>query len=589
MFRKLVSRLRTWRERHIGSHTFIILASILVGIVSALAAVILKTFVHQMHRIPDYFFSVSKTHIWFLILPFSGILITVIVVKLVFKGRIEKGLGSILYSISRKSSRVEKNKMYSHIVTSGITVGMGGSAGLEAPIVITGSAIGSNIANFLRLGYKDRTLLLACGAASGLAAVFNSPIAGVIFAVEVLLTDVSIAMFIPLLISTATAIILSKLLYTGQIFYLITNQWYYHAIPYYILLGVLCGFISVYMTRMTLSMEQFFEKRKSIYAKAIFGGLLLGLLIFLFPPLFGEGYSSVNSLLHGDYSDLLRKSLFEPYIGNAWVLLMVTMGIVLIKIIATSLTIGSGGNGGIFAPSLFTGSLTGFGFAFLVNTTGISALHVSNFIAVGMAGIMSGVIHAPLTAIFLIAEITGGYVLFVPLMIVSALSFFINRYFEPYSIYTKNLAQRGHLYTEDKDNNILMQLTLEELIETDFMPLQKEAKFSEIIDAFTTSKRNLFPVVDRENNFVGIIELENIKEIMFKPEVYEAMIVLDVTTTGLLTIDKKENVASAMQKFESSGRWNIPVTDGDKYAGFISQSNLLSFYRRILKRSSSIF
>jgi chloride channel protein, CIC family len=561
----------------------------LVGVVSAIAAVILKTFVHQMHRIPDYFFSISNTHIWFLILPFSGILLTVLVVKLFFKGKLEKGLGSILFSISRKSSKIEKSTMYSHIITSGITVGLGGSAGLEAPIVITGSAIGSNIATLLRLGYKDRTLLLACGAASGIAAVFNSPIAGVIFAVEVLLTDVSIATFIPLLISTATAIILSKFLYTGQLFYLITNQWYFHAIPFYVLLGILCGFISVYMTRMTLSLEHFFEKRRSIYLKALTGGILLGVLIFIFPPLFGEGYNSVNSLFHGDYYDLLRKSIFEPFIGNTWVLLLVTLAIVVIKIIATSLTMGSGGNGGIFAPSLFTGSLTGFGFAYFINTTGITTLHVSNFIAVAMAGILSGVIHAPLTAIFLIAEITGGYVLFVPLMIVSALSFFISRYFEPYSIYTKNLAKRGHIFTDDKDRNILMQLTLEELIETDFTPLQVDARFSDIIDAFTTSKRNLYPVIDKENNFIGIIDLENIKEIMFKPELHQPMTVADVTTTGILTIDKNEKVASAMNKFETSGRWNIPVTSEGKYVGFISQSNFLSYYRRILKRSSSMF
>jgi chloride channel protein, CIC family len=312
-------------------------------------------------------------------------------------------------------------------------------------------------------------------------------------------------------------------------------------------------------------------------------------MIFIFPPLFGEGYSTITSLFHGDYSNLINKSLLSSFVGNPWVLLVVTMAIVIIKIVATSLTIGSGGNGGIFAPFLFTGSLTGFGFAFLVNTAGISTLNIPNFIAVGMAGIMSGVIHALLTGIFLIAEITGGYALFVPLMIVSALSFFISRYFEPYTIYTKNLAQRGHLFTDDKDNNILMQLQLDELIETEFSPLQMTAKFQTIIDTFTTSKRNLYPVIDNENNFVGIIELENIKEFMFKPEDDESMTVSDVATKGLLTIDKNENVASAMRKFESSGRWNIPVTDQGKYIGFISQSNFLYFYRRILKRSASIF
>lgn len=589
MIKGLLNRFLIWQRNHIGANTFIILASIIVGIVSALAAVALKTFVHLMHRIPDYFFALSNTRIWYIILPLCGILLTVVFVKIFLKGKLEKGLGSILYSISRGSSKVDKSKMYSHVVTSGITIGLGGSAGLEAPIVITGSAIGSNIGRMLNLGYKERTLLLACGAASGIAAVFNSPIAGMIFAIEVLLTDVSIGMFIPLLISTASAIIVSKLLYSGQLFYLITNQWYYHAIPFYIILGVLCGLISVYMTRVTLYMEDFFEKRKGTYSKAIIGGLLLGILIFLFPPLFGEGYNTITCLFQGDYTNLLSKSLFSSFTSSPWVLLIVTIAIVLIKVIATSITIGSGGNGGIFAPSLFTGSLTGFGFAFLINTTGISTLHVSNFVAVGMAGIMSGVIHAPLTAIFLIAEITGGYVLFVPLMIVSALSFFISRYFEPYTIYTKKLAQRGHLFTDDKDSNILMQLQLDELIETGFVPLRVSAKFRDVIDAFTTSKRNVFPVVDKDNNFVGIVDLENIKEIMFKPELYDQLTVSDVTTTEIITIDKKENVASAMKKFESSGRWNIPVTEGSKYIGVISWSNILSYYRRIIKRSASFF
>jgi chloride channel protein, CIC family len=586
---KWISLLIRLLKKYTGTRTYLVLASILVGIVSALAAVALKNFVQLLHRATAFFVTFSNSHIWYIILPLFGIILTVIIVKIFFKVKLEKGLGSILYSIVRGSSKIDNSKMYSHVVTSGITVGLGGSAGLEAPIVITGSAIGSNIAGFLKLGYKERTLLLACGAASGIAAVFNSPIAGVVFAIEVLLTDVSIAMFIPLLISTATAIIVSKFLYSGQLFYLITNQWYYHAIPFYIILGLLCGLISVYMTRVTLFMEGFFESRKNAWTKAIWGGLSLGLVIYLFPPLFGEGYSSIASLFHGEYSDLLNNSFFSSMKENQMILLLVTLAIILVKIFATSLTIGSGGNGGIFAPSLFTGALTGFGFSFFVNTTGLSTLHVANFIAVGMAGIMSGVIHAPLTAIFLIAEITGGYVLFVPLMIVSAISFFISRYFEPYTIYTKNLAQRGHLFTEDKDSNILMQLHLDEMIETDFILLQVEARFSDVIDAFRKSSRNVFPVADKDQNFIGHISLDDIREIMFQPEVYEGYTVGDVTTKDIITIDRNESVAATMSKFESSGLWNIPVTDKGKYVGYISRVNIFSYYRSILKKSSSVF
>ncbi|MFH1160856.1 MAG: chloride channel protein [bacterium] len=565
-----------------------VLASIVVGVVSALAAVLLKHFVRFIYHIPDFFLSWSHTTLIYTVSPLVGILLTLLIIKLLFRGKLEKGLSSIIFSIARRSGKVERSKMYSHMLTSGITIGFGGSAGLEAPIVITGSTIGSNIAGFLGFGYKERTLLLACGAASGIAAVFNSPIAGVIFAFEVLLTDITIPLFIPLLISTATATILSKFLLKGQLFYLVTNDWYFNAIPFYILLGILCGLISVYMTRVTLNVEGFFEKRKKILHKAIYGGLTLGILVYCFPPLFGEGYSTVETLLKGDNFNILKNSVFSLLPDSPWILIAFTGLIILLKIVATSLTLGAGGNGGIFAPSLFTGGLTGFGMAFLFNTLGMSQLHVSNFIAVGMAGIMSGVVHAPLTAIFLIAEITGGYVLFVPLMIVSALSFFISRYFEPYSIYTKNLVQKGQYFTDDKDSNIFKKIPLDEIVETEFIALNQNDKFSTLIDAFTRSKRNVFPVVDDDQNFIGIIPLENFKEFMFKSELYNELRIGDLTSKPEVTLEINENMDDAMIKLESSNLWNIPVTKQGKYIGFISRANILSYYRRILKKSASL-
>jgi CIC family chloride channel protein len=567
----------------------LVMASILVGIISALSAIVLKTFVHLMQQISEDLFKVSTHRTWYFLLPVIGILLTVLVVRVFFKGKLEKGLGSILFSIVRKSGRVEGNKMYSHIITSGITVGFGGSAGLEAPIVITGSAIGSNIATRLGFGDKERVLLLACGAASGIAAVFNCPIAGVIFAIEVLLTDITIPLFIPLLISTATSIIVSKLLYRGQLFYLITNDWYYHAIPFYILLGVICGLISVYMTRVSLFIEEKMETEKENYLKALVGGLLLCGLIFLFPPLFGEGYITVTALLKGSFQDIMNNGIFSGFHDNPWELIITVFAIVMIKPIATALTLGSGGNGGIFAPSLFTGAMAGFGLAFLVNTTGISDLHINNFVAVGMAGIMAGVIHAPLTAIFLIAEITGGYVLFVPLMIVSALSYFISRYFEPYSIYTKKLAQKGYVFTDDKDTNVLRQILLDDLIETEFFPLLITDKFGKLIEAFTNSNRNIFPVIDSDNNFIGVIQLDYVKELLFRPELYENMTIGDIASKDILSIDAGENMEVVMTKLENSNLWNIPVTRNGKYLGFVSRSNVLSFYRRILKKTSSLF
>jgi CIC family chloride channel protein len=586
---RIIDRLKVFKQRYIGDHTAMVLASILVGLVSALAAVVLKHFVRLVHLIPDFFLTSSHTTLIYIISPLIGVLLTVLFVKLFLKGKLEKGLSSILFSVARKSGKIEKSKMYSHMVTSGLTIGFGGSAGLEAPIVITGSAIGSNIAGFLGFGNKERTLLLACGAASGIAAVFNSPIAGVIFAVEVLLTDVTIPVFIPLLISTATATILSKFLLKGQLFYLVTNDWYYNAIPFYVLLGILCGLISVYMTRVTLSIEGFFENRKSVILKAIFGGLALGLMIYLFPPLFGEGYHTIETLFKGDTLSLLKNSVFSFIPFSPWTIFIFTCLVVLLKIVATSITLGSGGNGGIFAPSLFTGGLTGFGTAFLVNSLGIAQLHVSNFIAVGMAGIMSGVVHAPLTAIFLIAEITGGYVLFVPLMIVSALSFFISRYFEPYSIYTKKLAQKGEYNTSDKDSAIFKNISLDGIVETEFIALNQNDTFRALIDAFTRSKRNVFPVVDNDQNFIGIIPLENFKEFMFKVEVYDEIWLKDITSKSEITIDINESMDDAMIKLESSNLWNIPVTNQGKYIGFISRANILSFYRRILKKSSPMF
>jgi CIC family chloride channel protein len=589
VLQQVIDRMGYLRHKYLGDHTYMVLASIVVGIVSALAAVLLKHFVRLVHHISEIFISWSHSTLIFIILPLVGILLTLLCIKLFFKGKLEKGLGSIIFSIARRSGKVKQSKMYSHMLTSGITIGFGGSAGLEAPIVITGSAIGSNIASLLGFGYKERTLLLACGAASGIAAVFNSPIAGVIFAFEVLLTDITIPVFIPLLISTATATILSKFLLKGQLFYLVTNDWYFNAIPFYVLLGILCGFISVYMTRVTLNVEGFFEKRKKILPKAIIGGLALGILIYLFPPLFGEGYGTIETLLRGDGFNILKNSVFTFLPTTPWVLLVFTFLIILLKIIATSFTLGAGGNGGIFAPSLFTGGLTGFGTAFLFNSLGLTQLHVSNFIAVGMAGIMSGVVHAPLTAIFLIAEITGGYVLFVPLMIVSAISFFISRYFEPYSIYTRTLFQKGHYFSDDKDGNIFKNLPIDELVETEFIALNQNDTFSTLIDAFTRSKRNVFPVVDDDNNFIGIIPLENFKEFMFKSELYDELRLGDLTFKSVVTLEIHENMDEAMIKLESSNLWNIPVTNNGKYIGFISRANILSYYRRMVKKSVSLF
>jgi len=582
-------RLPEWLTGKVGNNTFLILASIVVGVISALAAVVLKIFVRFMHGVPDYFLKIYHTPFLYLLFPLVGILLTVLFVQIFLKGKLDRGLGSIIFSILRKSSYVERSKTYTPIITSGITVGLGGSAGLEAPIVASASAIGANIAQVFRLGYKERTLLLACGAASGIAAIFNSPIAGVIFAVEVLLIDLSVPLFIPLLISTATSTIISKLLYSGQIFHLITTEWFVPALPYYILLGVLCGFVSVYMTRTTLKIEGWFDSRKQTWTKAVLGGLALSLMIFLFPPLYGEGYTTITSLLEGSYKDIADASFFFSWAESPWLLIALGGTIILIKVIATAFTLGAGGNGGIFAPSLFTGAMAGFTLSFAVNTLGMTRLQVTNFVAVGMAGIMAGVVHAPLTAIFLIAEITGGYMLFVPLMIVAAISFFISRYFEPYSIYTKNLTNKGYLMADNKDKNILNQLSLDDMIETGFVTLKVYDNLGTLIDAFTVSQRNIFPVVDDNNLFIGVVHLEEVKKLMFKTNLYKEVTINELTNKDVMTLDVRDDVASALMKFENSDLWNIPVVDNGKYVGFISRSNMLSYYRKILKKSATLF
>jgi chloride channel protein, CIC family len=584
----LLNKVLYWRLKYINNRTFLIIACIIVGIISALAAVVLKMGVHYLQHITDVIAHYQSIRFVYIVIPLCGILITFLLIKYVFKGKFEKGLGSIMYDISWNSAKIKPSKTYSHLITSGITIGLGGSAGLEAPIAITGSAIGSNIARWFKLGYNERVILLACGAASGIAAVFNSPIAGVVFALEVLLTNFSIPVFIPLLISAASATIVSNLLYKGQLFYLVTDKWYFDALPFYIILGIVTGLYSVYITRITLFMEGKLSKKNSLL-KPIIGGLVLGAMIFVFPPLWGEGYKTIEALLSNSLSSLVENSFFESFGSNSIVILIFVAAIILLKAFATSITIGSGGNGGIFAPSLFNGALIGFALAFFINGTGIMHLNTVNFIAVGMAGVLSGVVRAPLTAIFLIAEVTGGYVLFVPLMLVSALSYFIAHYLEPHSIYTKRLAQKGQLMTDDKDMNALSLLKMQDIIETDFTTLRPKETLARFVDVFKESNRNLFPIVDENNIFHGLVRLEKVKDYLFKPELFTTMKMEDIMEREIETASLNDNMMIVMEKFESTKSWNIVVVDGGKYIGVISKSDLIQHYRRMIKRSTNLF
>ena len=584
-FQTILDKINNWRSRNISNKTFLILVAIIVGIVAGLAAIVLKLAVHNIQHLLRIILENPSFNFLLFIFPLIGILLTVFYIQRFRKGKIGRGVGNILISIAKRSSNIEQDKTYSHIISSALTIGFGGSAGLEAPIVVTGAAIGSNTAKDLKMNYRERTLMLACGVAAGISAIFNSPIAGVLFAVEVILYEFTIPAFIPILISSATAAVLSNVLYKEQFFFLITKGWNMNAIPFYIVLGILMGLISVYVTRTAIRTEKLFKSKKKPYRKAIIGGVILGLMIFLLPPLYGEGYYTVENLLAGKYQALLDNSLFTGFSDNAWFIVLIGAIIVFVKIIATSITIGAGGNGGIFAPSLFIGAVTGFVFAHTVNLLGIIELTEANFIVAAMAGALSGVIHAPLTAIFLIAEITGGYVLFVPLMIVSSLSFLIARYFEPYSIYARKLVEKG-LHNKDRDRIVLNRIKLKNILETDFVSVMPSDTLGQLVVKIERTKRNIFPVLDEDSHLQGVVLLDSIREVMFHHEQYGNVHVKELMTQPPCILDVNEELHDVMKKFDSYGAWNLPVTEGNKYIGFVSKSTIFTKYRGLLIKQS---
>jgi len=552
------------------------MASLVVGLFSALAAVTLKNLVHFFQKEPKPFLANIGLDFLIPITPLIGILISVLLINLVFKGKFTRGLSNLIYLIVRKQSDVPRRKILSHLLTSAATVGMGGSAGLEAPIVLIGASVGSNVAKDLRLNYQTRTLLLACGSAAGISAIFNSPIAGVIFAVEVLLPEITISSFIPLLIASASSAVLSKFLYSGQLFYLVTEGWHLYAIPYYILLGLLCGLISLYMIKTTFFLEDRISKIKQQYIRAISGGVVLCVLIFFFPALFGEGYGTIIDLLNKNYAAVLNGSLLNIFNDSNLSLLFILAIIILLKVVATSFTLGSGGNGGIIAPSLFTGAITGLFLAKLMSYFGVVELNHANFLVVGMAGILSGVLHAPLTGIFLIAEITGGYTLIVPLMIVAALSFFISKYFHPDSIYTTTLSRRGIKFRSEKEKYFMQQTNLQDLVEKEFECISPNLSLRELAKKIPLTKRNLFPVVNERKHLVGIVTLDDIREVMMNSEVYDVILTYEIMNTHFQSVDINTDINKVMEIFEKKQLWNIAVTNNGEYVGFISKSNIFN-------------
>jgi CIC family chloride channel protein len=564
---------------------FILFSSIVVGASSATAAILLKWFVHLIFEFATHN-RISNYKYFYLFLPMIGILLTVYIVGKVLGGKLSKGLAQIHASIAKKSSFLPRRNMFDQLLTSSLTVGFGGSTGLEAPIVITGAAFGSNYSKTYRLNYSERTLLLACGISAGIAAAFNAPIAGVLFALEVLLVDISISAFTPLIIASATGALISIITLNDSILlnFKSTQSFNYWNLPFYILLGVFAGLVAVYHTRTFFKVEHYLSKsiKKPIF-RILVAGFFLAVMIAIFPPLFGEGYQSIKLLAEKQPEQLFTNSIIQFLSSNELIVLSFVGLLIFLKSIATALTIGGGGNGGNFAPSLFIGAYLGFFVSRIVNYFKIAELPENNFTLVGMAGILSGLYHAPLTSIFLIAEITGGYSLMIPLMIVSSISFAVSKYFEPFSMDAKNLAKKGETFTTDKDFNVLTTIKTVELIEKDYPHLSPFMSLRQLVEIVSTSKRNIFPVVSDDKNLLGVVLLDDIREIMFKPENYDVVQVKELMRTPLAIIQVDDNMNQVMKYFDETSAWILPVVKDYVFVGFISKSNVFSGYREKLK------
>ena len=575
-----------WRERHIGERSFVVLLSLLVGVICGFAAQLLKYLIHIIAHALTSHFSATTVNWLNLVYPVVGIFIVTIFLKYVVKENISHGVTKVLYAISRRKSRLKKKNMYASLVASSITIGFGGSVGAEGPIVFTGAAIGSNIGKAFRMSPRILMLLVGCGAAAGIAGIFRAPIAGMLFTLEVLMIDLTGATVMPLLISSITGATVAYILegYNAEFFFTQSEQFQIKNIPYTLLLGIFCGLISLYFTKVMFMMETMFRKLKNQLLKISIGGIIMAGLIFIIPPLYGEGYEAINQLLEGDYSKIVDGTFFYWDRANVWLIMGFIAAIVLTKAFATSATNGAGGVGGTFAPSLFVGAMCGFLFAFFFNTifdgAGISN---KNFTLLGMAGVMSGVMHAPLMAIFLTAEMTGGYDLFLPLLIVSALSYMTIKMFLPYSIYTMRLAKEGDLLTHEKDKAVLTLLKVENVIERDFKSVHPDMSLKQVVDIVAKSNRNLFPVIDDEGMLMGVVLLDDIRNIMFRTDLYRKMTVSRFMSAAPARIELEMPMDEVMRIFDKTHAWNLPVVHEGKYVGFVSKSKIFNSYRRVLR------
>lgn len=585
--KNLLQKFIGWREEHISEKHFILIISFLVGILTAFAAWILKLLIHQIETFLTENFDVTQANGLYLLYPVIGIFLTGLFVRNIVRDDISHGVTKILYAISRRQGRIKRHNVWSSVIASGITIGFGGSVGAEAPIVLTGSAIGSNLGRVFKMEHQTLMLLVGCGAAGAVAGIFKAPIAGLVFTLEVLMIDLTMASLLPLLVSCVTAATFSYIT-TGMeamFRFHLDNPFVVERIPYAILLGICCGLVSLYFTRAMDSVEDVFRKYSNPYIKLMIGGAMLSILIFLFPPLYGEGYSTINLLLNGqnldDWDKVLDNSFFY---GHADLLLIYLLLIVIFKVYASSATNGGGGCGGIFAPSLFLGCITGFIFARFCNQFDLGPyIPEKNFALLGMAGLMSGVMHAPLTGIFLIAELTGGYDLFLALMIVSVSAYLTIIVFEPHSIYSMRLAKKGELLTHHKDKAVLTLMNVESVVENDFAKVSPEMDLGKMVQVISKTRRNVFPVVNGKDELLGIVLLDDIRNIMFRQELYHRFTVDKFMVSPPAKIHTNDSMDIVMRKFDDTKAWNLPVVAEDgKYVGFISKSKIFNNYRQVL-------
>ncbi|MBN2806260.1 MAG: chloride channel protein [Prolixibacteraceae bacterium] len=576
-----IERLQHWLINRLSTKRLIIALSIVVGIAAGFVAVVIKNAVKLMQRIMNLLFSETVHHYLYFIFPLIGIALTVLFINYLLKKPVRPGIPNVLYSISRRKGFVSRHNLFSSVITSAITVGFGGSVGLEGPTVSTASAYGSHIGRFFRLEYKYIVLLLACACAGSMAAIFKAPIAGIVFAVEVIMIDLTTFSLIPLLLASSAAVLTSYLFLGMDVLYPfeVKSTFAMQELPWYILLGIVSGLVSVYFSRTYTGFIKRFQQFRNKNIRLMLGGLAIGIIVFVFPSLYGEGYHAINQGLAGDFSYLFHNSPFENWPQTSLSILFILALIVLFKAIATSLTIGAGGIGGIFAPTLFIGVNTGLLFAVLIVYLFDVAINVNNFALIGMAGLITGVLQAPLTGIFLIADISGSYKLFVPLMITATFSYLTVKAFNKNTLYTEELAQRKQLFTHHKDKQVLSIMNVPDLLETDFVILNTSDKLRDLVNAISVSHRNLFPIVNDEGMLAGMVKIDDVRHLMFKQELYDKISLKELMYMPEHWISPRDSMDEVVKKFEESGRFNLAVIKDGKYLGFISRAKVFTNYR----------